>query len=456
MTDETTATSVPSAASTVTQFGGGMHSPEYTAAEKAVAAIMTGVKNFGVFPPEHASTIGMLQGVLRTLRQFWERYGTLAFEVEKQSLVHQGKAVYDGPAGDDNPAYVLHRAGISRFEFAPGLEERELTSFFLLYTHFRVEADEPDDDLVSALWRAGLPHIFYEASYELWSESETSVDYDSMEAVNPDSPPGPEVTARPGKGWAALRLESTSDNYRKVSLALFPTVNAYCTLNPDEQAALARLVTEESSDGDSEAAVRLMFILLNRESEVSVLEGALGFLQEVYLDFLANRAFQRALFVLENIRKEALLARESKPQVLSAYKNFYSTVMRPEIIDTLLDYWPSFAEFGPVEVKALVTILQQVPGQVGGQILARLPKVTAPEARKLFFDLIVHQAKRDRELLVASLRSEDEALVLRMMALVKEMNDRNLVEQLLTKLRYDSRSHVRQEAMHILASYNIY
>jgi len=54
------------------------------------------------------------------------------------------------------------------------------------------------------------------------------------------------------------------------------------------------------------------------------------------------------------------------------------------------------------------------------------------------------------------LRSEDEALVLRMMALVKEMNDRNLVEQLLTKLRYDSRSHVRQEAMHILASYNIY
>ncbi len=456
MTDETTASPAPFDPISPPQPGGATVSSEISAAEKAVAAIMTGVKNFGVFPPEHASTVNMLQGVLRIIGQFWEKYGSLTFEVEKQSLVHLGKAIYEGPASDDNPAFVLHRAGISRFEFAPGLEERELISFFQLYSHYRVEADEPDDDLVSALWRAGLPHIFYEASYELWSEAETALDYDSLAAVDPAASGAPEVTARPGKGWEPLRLESSGDNYRKVSLALLPTVNDYCSLTSVERESLARMVAEEDQAGGSETAVRLMFMLLNRENEAAVLEAVLGFLQEVYLDFLANHGFQRALFVLDNVRKEAMAARESKPWALAAYQKFYSVVMRPEIIDNMLDAWPRFAELGGAEVKALTTILQQLPGKVGDQLIAKLPKVESPEARELFIDLIVLRARRDRELLAVGLRSEDETLLLGMMAIIKELNDRNLVEQFLTKLRYDSRSRVRQEAMHILASHNIY
>lgn len=433
-----------------------MNSPEISAAEKAVAAIMTGVKNFGVFPPEHASTLGMLQGVLRTIGQFWEKYGSLTFEVEKQSLAYLGKSIYEGPAADDNPAFVLHRAGISRFEFAPGLEERELVSFFLLYNHYRVEADVPDDDLVSALWRAGLPHIFYEASYELWSEAETAVDYDTLTAVDPAGCEGPEVTARPGKGWESFRLETTGDNYRKVSLALLPSLNDYCSLTQVEQETLARMVEEETPVAGSEVAVRLIFILLDRESEASVHEAALGFLQEVFLDFLANRAFQRAFFVLDHVRKAALAAKESKPWALPAFQKFYGALLRPEIIAGLMDTWPHFNEFGVLEVKALFAILQQFPAQVGGQFVDRLSTVQSPEAQKLFVELIAHHARRDRELLILALPSEVELLVLGMLAIVKELNDRNLVEQLLPKLRYDSRHHVRQEAMHILASHNIY
>lgn len=454
MTEETAAT--PDASASSSPPASLKSSPEIGAAEKAAAAIMTGVKNFGVFPPDHASTLGMLQGVLRTIGQFWEKYGSFTFEVEKQSLSHQGKTIYEGTASDDNPAFVLHRAGISRFEFAPGLDEQELINFFQLYNHYRVEADEPDDDLVSALWRAGLPHIFYEASYELWSESENAVDYDAMAAVDPAGYEGPEVTARPGKGWEALRLESTGDNYRKVSLAFFPSVNAYCSLSYNEQEALLQMVEEDTSAGSGEVAVRLMFILLERESEVVVLEAVLGFLQEVYLDFLANRAFQRAFSVLDRVRNSAVAARESKTWALPAYQKFYSAVLRPEVIDNLVALWPRFAELGVPEVKALVAILQQFPAQVGGQLAARLSTVGSPEAQKIFIDLIVHHARRDRELLTTGLHSQVETLVLGMLALVKELNDRNLVEQLLTKLRYDSRSRIRQEAMHILASHNIY
>lgn len=436
--------------------GPGLKPPETALAEKAVAAIMTGVKNFGVFPPEHASTINMLQGVLRAINQFGEKYGSLVFEVERQRLVFQGKPIYEGPAGDDNPAFVLFRSGISRFEFAPGLEESEVVSFFQIYIHYRVVADEPDDDLVSALWRAGLPHIFYEASYELWSEAETVVDYDALSALDPADRGGPGLTPRPGKGWEALRVDSCSDNYRKVSLALLPNLEGYYALSQAEQETLLAMVAEETPAGGSEAAVRLMFILLAQESEAPVHDAALGFLQEVYLNFLDQRAFQKAFFILDNIRKEAVAARQSKPWALPAFKKFYGVVLQPEIIDTLVAAGPHFAELGGMEVKALGGIMQQLPAKVAGQLVGQLNKVEAPEAQKLFVEIIVKHAGRDREVLGAGLNSEVEPLVLEMLQIVRELDDRELVEQLLARLRYDSRSHIRQEAMRVLASHNIY
>ena len=441
--------STPSAA-------GGKNSPEVALAEKAVSAIMTGIKNFGVFPPEHASTVNMLQGVLRGVNQFGEKYGSLAFDVDRLGLLYQGKTIYEGAAGEDNPAFVLFRSGISRFEFAPGLDDGELIKFFQLYNHYRVMADEPDDDLVSALWRAGLPHIFYEASYELWSEAETAVDYEALAAVDPAAPAGPEVAPRPGKGWEALRLESTGDNYRKVSLALLPNLNDFCTLTTAEQESLLAMVAEDTASGGSEAAVRLVFMLLAQEKEAPVHEVALGFLQEVYLNFLASRSFQRAFFILDNVRKEALAAREGKGWAMGAFQKFYAAVLQPEIVDGLVAAWPHFAEMGAMEVKALGAILQQLPARVAGRLVTLIGKVEAPEARKLFVEVIVQHARRDREILTAGLASEVEPLVLEMLALIKGLNDRALVEQLLPKLRYDSRSAIRQETTRILASHNIY
>jgi hypothetical protein len=454
--NDVTAVDVPPDAPPAVPPAAGLKSAEILAAEKAVAAIMTGVKNFGVFAPEHASTINMLQGVLRAITQYGEIFGSLIFEVERQSLVFQGKPIYEGPPGDDNPAFVLFRAGISRFEFAPGLEENEVVRFFEIYNHYRVMADEPDDDLVSALWRAGLPHIFYEASYELWSEAETAVDYDALSALAPADSDGPEVTARPGKGWEALRVESSSDNYRKVSLALLPNLNEYCALSQAEQETLLAMVAEDTPAGGSEAAVRLMFMLLARESAAPVHEAALGFLQEVYLNFLANRAFQRAYFILDNIRKEAMVAKESKPWALPAFEKFYGVVLQPEIIDSLVAAWPHFGAMGAMEVKALGAILQQLPAKIAAQLVAQFNKVEIPEAQKLFVEIIVQHARRDREVLAAALHSEVEQLTLAMLAVIRELNDRNLVEQLLPKFRYDSRSQVRQETMRILASHNIY
>ncbi len=144
--------------------------------------------------------------------------------------------------------------------------------------------------------------------------------------------------------------------------------------------------------------------------------------------------------------------------ILKMAKNIrqFQSLLQPEIIDNLVATWPHFAEMGALEVKALGAIFQQLPARIAGQLVTELDKIEAPEPRKLFGEIVGLHARSDREVLAAGLHSEVEQVVLTMLAIIKELNDRSLVEQYLTKFRYDSRSHVRQEAMRILASHNIY
>lgn len=454
--DDLTAAAPPPNAILATSPSPVVKSPDTAAVEKAVAQFLSGLKNYKSFPPEHPKTVSMLQGVLRVFNQLGEKCGGLIFEVGEQGIVFQGKPICVAPSGDDNPVSVFFRAGISRLGFAPGLEESEVAGFFQIYSRNRVVDEESADDLVSALWRAGFPHILHDDSIELWGEPEAPVDYDAMATLIPDGQDGPEVVPRPGKGWEALRLESDGDNYRKVSLALMSNIPAFCTFTEDERNELAKMVAEDIQTVDSEVAVRLAFMLLARESELPGYEAALGFLQEIYRDFLINRAFQKAFFVLDNVRKEALAAREVKPWALALYQKFYGVILQPEWVDYLLMALPHFSELGGMEIKALGAILKQLPTKVGVQLVVALDGVDDSGAQNLLIEIVAQHARRDREVLAAALSSKVEALVLEMLRIIGELNDRSLVEQFLTSYRYDSRSAVRKESMRILASYNIY
>jgi|GEM_PF-5827208 len=433
-----------------------LNTSEAKDAERAVAAIMTGVKNYAVFPPDHASTVNLIQGILRAVHQFSEKYGSLGFEVERNSLFFREKSVYDGPASDDNPAFVLYRAGISRFEFQPGLEEEELVTFFQVYNHYRVIADEPDDDLVSALWRVGLPHIFYEASYELWSDAETALDLDNMATVDPAERGGPEVVESPGQGWEALRPASDSDEYVRLSLALTPEGREFPEFSGPEEEKLAEMAGEELAVGGSEGAVRLVFFLLEQESEPQGHEAALGFLQETFLNYFLQHNFRRAYFILDNIRKNFLAARESKTWALPAYKKFYAAIIRPEILARVVAVGPGFAELDAMEIKSLAALFQQLPSRAAQELVVLLPRVESDEARQVFVEIILHFARRITEILPAALASEIDDLVLGAINIIKESQDRGLAEQHLQNFRYDSRSRIRQEASRILASHGIY
>jgi len=156
---------------------------EQKAAEEAAAAFLMAVKNYGLFPPHHASTVNMLGSLCRTLNLFIKEYGDFRFDIEKKRLVYNDEVIFVEDNPDENPAFIFFRDGIRWLEFIAGLEEREIVSFFQVVNKYKIIADEPEGDLVTDLWSADLPHINYEASDELW-EAEPVLEFSLL---NPDA-----------------------------------------------------------------------------------------------------------------------------------------------------------------------------------------------------------------------------------------------------------------------------
>jgi len=107
------------------------------------------------------------------MTEFIGQFGDLCIEIDKTKILYDEDVIYDGNTSDKNPAYVMYRDGLRWLEFVDGISREELTSLFQTFHHFRESSEEAEDDLVSALWRLDLRHIFYKASDEFWDDEPT-------------------------------------------------------------------------------------------------------------------------------------------------------------------------------------------------------------------------------------------------------------------------------------------
>lgn len=156
---------------------------EQKAAQEVTLAFLMAVKNYGLFPPDHASTINMLNALSATLGGFIDRYGPLRLNIEKSRIRYEDEIIFEEPNPDYNPAFIFFRDGLLWLEFLPGLQPHEVLNFFRIISRFKLALEDPEGDLVTELWGADLEHINYEASDNLW-EAEPVLEFSLL---NPDA-----------------------------------------------------------------------------------------------------------------------------------------------------------------------------------------------------------------------------------------------------------------------------
>ena len=98
---------------------------------------------------------GEIAGALRTLL---DQNGTVQLRFTADDVTCEGQSLYPARSRDDNLALPFFRDGIRGITFTPGIEAREvevLVDSVLLVTG----QNFVEDDLVTLLWEAQLPHI---------------------------------------------------------------------------------------------------------------------------------------------------------------------------------------------------------------------------------------------------------------------------------------------------------
>lgn len=428
---------------------------EVLAAEKVINIIMAGMKNYPVFPPDHPSTVRLLQGVRQAVARFNDKFGDLCFEVGRQQILYDEKPVFSGESNDDNPAQVFYRDGIRWFSLLNGVAEDEFASLFKIFNHYRVIPDEPEDDLVTALWRSELPHILYEASYELW-DSEPLTDPGQFEPAVPDSSgrgaADPEEKAAPcdARGWEALRSDTDADDYQQMSIAGSNVDHGLWELTAEEQLALARLIKEGQESDSSEAAIRLMFLVLRKEEEPQIYESILNYLKEEFRSSLVSRNYRRSYFILDNVRKLEELRAAGEPWTIPIHNRFQAEIVRPEILQPLIALWPVLAALPAVEIKTIVAVLQLLPTKAGITLAAMIARVDSKHARSLIVEIIASYATRDQQVLEILLGGADEDLAMRMLRIVRDLPDRDTMLRLLDQAVNHPLQKVGSEAGRLL------
>lgn len=85
-------------------------------------------------------------------------HGPITYRFGSDDVLFEDASLYPARSRDDNPAFAFYRDGLRALTFGPGLLPRELDA--VLDGVLRVTGQNlEEDDLVTLLWEANLPHV---------------------------------------------------------------------------------------------------------------------------------------------------------------------------------------------------------------------------------------------------------------------------------------------------------
>jgi hypothetical protein len=229
----------------------GQNQEEWQAAEKVLTSLQLARKNYSLYPENHVNCERALEQFWLQLDNYLSSYGNLRFDLAKDKVIFQGEVMLSEPPEEGNLPFTLFRDGIQWLELQRGIDSEEVEQFLQLLNKYRILSDEPEGDLVTALWEARFPHIQYYVADMFWGAE-------------------PEFDLTPSPGAAEEGAEVLEEENEKASKSeCFPPIEpAALKMTPEEEAELREMVRmEEKRDPwtafSSSGKKRTLFIYSN-------------------------------------------------------------------------------------------------------------------------------------------------------------------------------------------------
>ena len=407
----------------------GPNEEEWQAAEKVLTSLQLARKNYSLYPENHVNCERAQEQFWLQLDKYLRSYGNLRFDLAKDKLLFQGEVILSEPPEEGNLPFTLFRDGIQWLELQKGIDSEEVEQFLRLLNKYRILSDEPEGDLVTALWEAKFPHIQYYVADMFWGAE-----------------PELDLTASPAAEDAEL-LEEEKEKGPKSEC--FPPIEpAAIKMTPEEEAELREMVRkEEKRDPVSEYLDILLDSLLElreKDNFVPILES----LEEVFHDLLARKQFETGLKILKSLHYVRKTCATETAWALPLIDNFFLTASSAKSLRPLQTAWLDMDTEEIGQIKQILVLLQPEAIQtLGGMLL----ETSSLGLQKMLLEVILVLAHRDLKPMEAMLGRPEEELVQKLVYVLGRLDGERSTQVLGRMVRHPS-ARVRHEALKPLLS----
>jgi HEAT repeat protein len=399
---------------------------EWQAAENVLTSLQLARKNYSLYPEDHINCTRVMERFWQQLETFLQAYGNLRFELEKDRLIFQGEAILTEPPEDGNLPFTLFRDGIQWLEFQDGIEAKEIEEFLRILNKYRLLSDEPEGDLVTALWEAELPHIQHQVADFFWGAE-----------------PEAEFKTPPAKEDISSVLSEEEEQVPSESEAVASIDPTTLELTPEEEAELQEMVRlEEKRDPTADylnAVLDSLLELREKENFDPILES----LEEEFHDSLARRDFEVTLKILKSLHHVRNICESETTWAIPIIDSFFLTASSSQSLRPLQAAW-SEMDTGQIEkMKEILLVLEPEAIHTLGAMLLQTPSL---RLQQMLTEVILSLASRDLRPLEAMLDRPEEDLVLKLVQVVVSLGGERPI-QILSKMVHHSSARVRQAAV---------
>ena len=424
---------------------------ELEAAKKVLAVLLLARKNYSLYPENHTICINAITHLHSQLETYLHKYGDLRLEIESDRLVSQGEILHLEPPEEGMLPFTLFRDGIRCLEFTDGIDPGELKEFLRIVNKYNMLSNEPEGDIVTALWESKFSHIKYEVADFSWGSGQDIEHTPSFEEWNNSS-----TLFRGNKaGEREVDFTVLTNKGDKVSVSLRenklvdwetltdPVIDqASLLLAPEELVVIQEMIRHEEEADQTEYLDALLDSLLeNREQENFKI--VFEVLEEEFKNSLTRRDFDIVLKILRSLQYIHDACTADIPWASPLIEDFYLTVSSPQALSPLQTMWPDLDSGQIRKIEQILKLLQ--PDAIHTLSIILLQNHSS-QHRQVIVDAMSSLASRDPRILESLLKSPDDKLVQMLVHVLVKLKGEQSSKVLLELVHHKS-EYVRQEAI---------
>jgi hypothetical protein len=336
--------------------------------------------------------------------------------------------------------------------FIDGIESWEVKEFVKIVLQYKRLPDESEDDLVSALWGAHLPHIPYEA---IAYQSETDQSAQNMN----DSHMTPEQRGSAQRYDCKPVEKKHMDTSGRESLSVLTESGEVRGIDPlsieltaQEVAGLKEMVAQEEGQDLTQEVFTMLVDILLIQGDRNFFSLIIDFFKEQLKESFVRAQFDISLKILKGLHSIRELCEEKRPWALPEIEQFFLSASSPESLELLREKWLGTDCQQLDHIEQIVLLLRPEAITTLGPML--LDDQSIPVKRMLIY-VITSLAARDLGPLEALMRDSCEELLLQLIGVLEHVDGQRSVQLLLKMTRHQA-ERIRKVTLRTLLNHELW